>query len=144
MESEINKIEKYFLNSRNLSEFHNNINNLSPEDIKEIFKKSYIPKAKTRKDLNDEVKYKRQWKYPGICNSEFNEFVGLKGEVLGYWESTRVNMPLRSYETYPISKQVKNNLIGKEFGYNDKSEDTSEQYQKYLKSHKVKFDVLVT
>jgi hypothetical protein len=143
MELKINKIEKYFLNNKNHSDFHKNINNLSPEDLKEIFKKTYIPKAKSHNELHHEVKYKKEWKYSGIGNKEFNDFVGLKGEALGHWESIRVNMPERSYETYPISKQIKNDLVGKDFGYDETCKDTSEQYQKYLQAHKVKFDVFI-
>jgi hypothetical protein len=51
-------------------------------------------------------------------------------------------MPQRSYETYPISKHIKNDLIGKDFGYDDNCKHSTEQYKKYLKTHKEKFDVL--
>jgi hypothetical protein len=67
----------------------------------------------------------------------------LKGEVLEYWDSIRVNMPERSYETYPISRHIRNDLVGKEFGYDAKCSDTLQQYQKYLKAHNEKIDVIV-
>lgn len=50
-------------------------------------------------------------------------------------------MPVRSYETYPVKRQIKNDLIGKEFGYADSYSNTTEQYQMYLQDHLEKFNV---
>lgn len=64
----------------------------------------------------------------------------MKPKVLNYWDQERVNMPVRSYERYPVSKAIKSYLPGREFGYDDSLKDTTEQYQKFLASHKQKFD----
>jgi hypothetical protein len=52
-------------------------------------------------------------------------------------------MPVRSYERYPVSEQIKSYLPGREFGYDESLKDTSEQYQKYFKTHKRKFEVFL-
>ena len=83
-----------------------------------------------------EIKYKKVWREPGYCNKEFMPIAPLKGKILDYWEMSRVNMPERSYERYPVSRAIKNDLVGKEFGYDTEAKDTTEQYKKYLKHHK--------
>ena len=65
--------------------------------------------------------------------------IPLKGKVLEYWEMSRVNMPERSYERYPVSKAIKNDLVGKEFGYDQNAKDTTEHYKNYLAQHNLKF-----
>ena len=80
-----------------------------------------------------EIKYKKVWKDPGYCNGEFIPIKPLRGQVLNYWEMSRVTMPVRSYERYPVSKAIKNDLVGKEFGYDSDAKDTTMQYKKYLK-----------
>ena len=87
----------------------------------------------------NEIKYKKVWKDPGYCNGEFIPIKPLRGQVLNYWEMSRVTMPVRSYERYPVSKAIKNDLVGKEFGYDSDAKDTTMQYKKYLKEHKEKF-----
>lgn len=86
-----------------------------------------------------EIKYKKVWKEPGYCNKEFMPIAPLKGQVLEYWEQSRVNMPVRSYERYPVFKAIKNHLVGTEFGYDENAKGTTEQYQKYLTVHNEKF-----
>jgi hypothetical protein len=51
-------------------------------------------------------------------------------------------MPVRTYETYPVSKQIKFDLIGKEFGYDASASDCSEMYKNFLVKHNEKFDVV--
>ncbi len=87
-----------------------------------------------------ELKYKKCWKSPGYLNKEFNLINSLKPKILSPWEQSRVDMPVRSYETYPVKEHIKSDLIGKEFGFPD-SYGTTEQYQKYLKEHTEKFEV---
>ena len=55
----------------------------------------------------NEIKYKKVWKDPGYCNGEFLPIKPLRGQVLNYWEMSRVTMPVRSYERYPVSKAIK-------------------------------------
>lgn len=86
-----------------------------------------------------QLKYKKVWKEPGYCNGEFAPLNPLKGEVLDYWVASRVSMPVRSYERYPVAKAIKNCLVGKDFGYDDNAKDTTEHYKKYLAKHKEKF-----
>lgn len=85
------------------------------------------------------MKYKKVWKEPGYCNGEFSPLNPLKGKVLDYWDMIRVNMPERSYERYPVSRAIKNDLVGKEFGYDSDAKDTTEHYQQYLQKHNAKF-----
>ena len=87
----------------------------------------------------NEIKYKKVWKDPGYCNGEFLPIKPLRGQVLDYWEMSRVTMPVRSYERYPVSKAIKNDLVGKEFGYDPTAKGTTAQYKKYLKEHNEKF-----
>ena len=87
----------------------------------------------------DEIKYKKVWKDPGYCNGEFIPIKPLRGQVLNYWEMSRVTMPVRSYERYPVSRAIKNDLVGKEFGYDPTAKGTTAQYKKYLKEHNEKF-----
>ncbi len=82
-----------------------------------------------------EIKYKKVWKDPGYCNGEFIPIKPLRGKVLNSWEMSRVTMPVRSYERYPVSRAIKCDLIGKEFGYDSSAKDTTTQYKKYLKQH---------
>lgn len=87
----------------------------------------------------NEIKYKKEWKEPGYCNGEFGPLIPLKGKVLDYWTASRVNMPQRSYERYPVNRAFHNDLIGKEFGYDDSAKDTTEHYKKFLTEHKERF-----
>jgi len=88
-----------------------------------------------------DLKYKKSWKSPGYLNGEFNPINSLKPKILTPWEQSRVDMPIRSYETYPVKEQIKSDLIGKEFGYADSYINTSEQYRIYLRDHMEKFNV---
>ena len=47
----------------------------------------------------NEIKYKKVWKDPGYCNGEFIPIKPLRGQILNYWEMSRVTMPVRSYES---------------------------------------------
>jgi len=87
----------------------------------------------------EEIKYKKVWKDPGYCNKEFLPIKPLPGEILTSWQMSRVTMPVRSYERYPVSKAIKNDLVGKEFGYDNTAKNTTPQYQKYLKEHNERF-----
>lgn len=87
----------------------------------------------------EEIKYKKVWKDPGYCNGEFLPIKPLRGRVLDYWEMTRVTMPVRSYERYPVAKAIKNDLVGKEFGFDPNAKDTTKQYKEFLKEHNEKF-----
>lgn len=85
------------------------------------------------------IKYKKVWKEPGYCNKEFMPIAPLRGQVLEYWDQSRVNMPVRSYERYPVAMAIKNCLVGNEFGYDENAKGTTEQYQQYLTMHNEKF-----
>jgi hypothetical protein len=61
--------------------------------------------------------------------------------VLGFWEQERVNMPVRSYENYPVNRAIKSFLPGREFGYDNEVKDTTKQFQKFLVKHTEKFKV---
>ena len=78
---------------------------------------------------------------PGLGNKELNPINALKGEVLRPWEQSRVTMPLRSYERYPVNKTFKFRLIGENFGYDYSSDNLSDQHLKFLKKHNEKFKV---
>ena len=72
-----------------------------------------------------------QWRifaYKATSRSSFK----LLGNVKSY-------KPVRSYERYPVSKAIKNDLVGKEFGYDPTAKGTTAQYKKYLKEHNEKF-----
>ena len=86
------------------------------------------------------MKYKKVWKDPGYCNGVFMPLVPLRGKILGQWEQSRVTMPVRSYERYPVSKAIKNDLIGKDFGYDDNVKDATKEYRIFLNKHKEKFN----
>ena len=79
------------------------------------------------------------WREPGYCNGEFMPILPLRGKILDTWEMSRVTMPVRSYERYTVEKAIKNDLVGKEFGYDSDAKGTTPQYKKYLKEHKAKF-----
>ena len=86
-----------------------------------------------------EIKYKQVWKDPGYCNGEFIPIKPLRGKVLDSWQMSRVTMPSRSYERYPVSRAIKNDLVGKEFGFDSSGKGTTPQFQKYLEEHNEKF-----
>jgi hypothetical protein len=88
------------------------------------------------------IKHKKTWKNPSSLGKELNPILVLKPKLLNCWEQERADMPERSYERYPVSKAIKCFLPGREFGFDSELKDASEQYQKYLKIHKHKFDVL--
>lgn len=90
----------------------------------------------------ENLKYKKSWKSPGYLNGEFNPINSLKPKILSPWELSRVDMPVRSYETYPVKEHIKSDLIGKEFGFPDTIKNTTEQYQIYLNKHMDKFNVI--
>ena len=86
-----------------------------------------------------EIKYKHVWKDPGYCNGEFIPIKPLRGKVLDSWQMSRVTMPSRSYERYPVSRAIKNDLVGKEFGFDSSGKGTTPQFQKYLEEHNERF-----
>ena len=86
-----------------------------------------------------EIKYKTVWKSPGYCNGEFLPIKPIPGEILSNWQISRITMPVRSYERYPVNKAIKSDLVGKEFGYDFSAKSTTSQYKKYLKQHNEKF-----
>ena len=53
--------------------------------------------------------------------------------ILNEWVASRVTMPYRSYERYPVSKAIKNDLVGKEFGFDENAKDTTPHYKQFLK-----------
>ena len=88
--------------------------------------------------MND-IKYKKVWKEPGYCNGEFSPINALRGQVLDPWDMERVAMPRRSYERYPVSRHIKYDLIGKEFGYDYSGKGITPEFKKYLEEHNEKF-----
>ena len=54
-------------------------------------------------------------------------------------EISKACSPKRSYEKYPLSKVIKHDLIGKEFGYDYSEENISDQFKNYLSKHKKQF-----
>ena len=156
MDWEVRKIEKYYLEKKDSKNLYPNVENMTPQELREIvkdnshllllyinliqFRTNFIPKQKTKEELLKEIKYKKAWKQPGYCNGEFGPLIPLRGKVLDYWDQSRVNMPVRSYERYPVAKAIKYDLVGKEFGYDQSAKGTTEQYQKYLKHHTERFN----
>ncbi len=135
------KIEKHFRNDLPLKDFHENINRLNKHELQQIIKRNYIPERKSKSQLLHEVKYKKNWVNPGNLNDAFAPFDVLKPKVLSYWEQTRVNMPIRSYERYSIDKAFKlSSNSTKEFGFSNNEKDLNEQYAKYLKKHTKKYN----
>ena len=59
--------------------------------------------------------------------------------ILNEWVASRVTMPYRSYERYHVSKAIKNDLVGKEYGYDENAKDTTPHYKQFLKKHNEKF-----
>ena len=155
MDWEVREIEKYYLTKKDPKFLYKNVEHMTPQELRDIvnhkinsnhklyslfqFKKNFIPEKKTKEQLMNEIKYKKVWKDPGYCNGEFIPIKPLRGQVLNYWEMSRVTMPVRSYERYPVSKAIKNDLVGKEFGYDPTAKGTTAQYKKYLKEHNEKF-----
>jgi hypothetical protein len=89
------------------------------------------------------IKYKQSWKTPGLGNNEFSPINALKGEVLNPWKLSRVTMPLRSFERYPVKETLKFRLKGENFGYDYSSNNLSNQYVNFLKDHNEKFKVSI-
>ena len=131
------KIENYYLTDPNYNpkELYKNIENMSKTDLSRILRKDY------KRYSVSKAKYKESWKNPGYMNEPFAPFDVLKPKVLGNWEQLRVNMPVRSYERYPVEfswKLVRQH--GEGFGFKDNFDQYSEQYSKYLIEHLKKFN----
>ena len=152
MDWEVREIEKYYLEKKDPKFLYKNVEHMTPQELRDIvsklyflfhhkiqFKKNFIPERKTKEQLLNEIKYKKVWKDPGYCNGEFIPIQPLRGQVLDYWEMSRVTMPVRSYERYPVSKAIKNDLVGKNFGFDPSGKGTTAQFKKYLKEHNERF-----
>ena len=152
MDWEVREIEKYYLEKKDPKFLYKNVEHMTPQELRDIvskayplfhhiiqFKKNFIPERKTKEQLLNEIKYKKVWKDPGYCNGEFIPIQPLRGQVLNYWEMSRVTMPARSYERYPVSKAIKNDLVGKDFGFDPSGKGTTAQFKKYLKEHNERF-----
>ena len=152
MDWEVREIEKYYLEKKDPKFLYKNVEHMTPQELRDIvskayplfhhiiqFKKNFIPERKTKEQLLNEIKYKKVWKDPGYCNGEFIPIQPLRGQVLNYWEMSRVTMPARSYERYPVSRAIKNDLVGKDFGFDPSGKDTTAQFKKYLKEHNERF-----
>ena len=86
---------------------------------------------------------KKSWKNAGPGNDDFEKMKALKGQVLDYWTASRVNMPMRSYERYSVSKAIHAGFPGGEFGCDKEGKLFTEQYKKVLGEHKKKFNYFV-
>ena len=152
MDWEVREIEKYYLEKKDPKFLYKNVEHMTPQELRDIvsktyylfhhiiqFKKNFIPERKTKEQLLNEIKYKKVWKDPGYCNGEFIPIQPLRGQVLDYWEMSRVTMPARSYERYPVSRAIKNDLVGKDFGFDPSGKGTTAQFKKYLKEHNERF-----
>ena len=152
MDWEVREIEKYYLEKKDPKFLYKNVEHMTPQELRDIvskayplfhhiiqFKKNFIPERKTKEQLLNEIKYKKVWKDPGYCNGEFIPIQPLRGQVLDYWEMSRVTMPARSYERYPVSRAIKNDLVGKDFGFDTSGKGTTAQFKKYLKEHNERF-----
>ena len=62
--------------------------------------KNYVPRQKTRKELEQECAYKNSWSGGGCKNSYFNAVPVMKPKMLDSWTMARVQMPERSYEKF--------------------------------------------
>ena len=89
----------------------------------------------------NEIKNNIPWKEPGYCNGEFSTINALKGRCLSPLEISKACAPKRNFERYPLSKVIKCDLIGKEFGYDYSENNISPQFKRFLSEHKKKFKI---
>mmetsp|Transcript_13898 Transcript_13898/g.16111 ORF Transcript_13898/g.16111 Transcript_13898/m.16111 type:complete len:198 (-) Transcript_13898:94-687(-) len=90
------------------------------KDIKDKFKKNYVPRMKTKDELMREVKVKKSWKGSGNSNDYFSIPPIMKPKMLDEWTASRTQAPDRSFKKLFISglKPFANTYSkGKEIGH---------------------------
>jgi hypothetical protein len=67
-------------------------------------KPNYVPRLRTKKELEREVKYHKSWKGGDNSNELFSEVSIMKPKILDPWAMGRVQMPERGYNKFFFSK----------------------------------------
>lgn len=65
---------------------------------------NYVPRLRSKQELQREVAYKRSWRTPGTVNKYFMPLDLPKAKILDPWTASRVNQPERAYEKQFICK----------------------------------------
>ena len=68
--------------------------------LKEMRRKCYVPRQKTKEELLREIKYKKSWKGSGIGNEFFMKPPVMRPKMLDPWTAGRVQQPERAYTKF--------------------------------------------
>jgi len=82
-----------------------------------------------------------EWRDPGLINKEFHNYPAFQPDIVDGWKALRINMPERTYERFPTSKQMKFPLVNRDLIYTYDPQNHPEEYNKFLKTHTKAFNV---
>eukprot|EP00831_Metopus_contortus_P037068 TRINITY_DN2923_c0_g1_i2.p2 TRINITY_DN2923_c0_g1~~TRINITY_DN2923_c0_g1_i2.p2 ORF type:complete len:164 (-),score=39.97 TRINITY_DN2923_c0_g1_i2:372-863(-) len=91
------------------------LDSLNFRTIKDMKRKSYIPRIKTDEEIMQEARIKKSWRDAGAHPQIISKIPIIKGGILNEWEAMRTIMPERNYKIPKGSMPIKYTRLQADF-----------------------------